>query len=134
MGAGCFPLEKPGWGHVLTPRADWVPRGVEEAESGRRAVGSHPGGSVLTPPHPLLLQELLPHNFCPAMSPVSAAARVPALVSLFDLNADARVCQGLSLVSHPSEAAPAQALRTSCPGTWERLGRTHEERGRLFRA
>ncbi|CAD7686174.1 unnamed protein product [Nyctereutes procyonoides] len=51
------------------------------------------------------------------MSPVSAAARVPALVSLFDLNVDAPVCQGLSLVSHPSEAAPAQALRTSCPGS-----------------
>ncbi|XP_019301428.2 ankyrin repeat and zinc finger domain-containing protein 1 [Panthera pardus] len=54
-----------------------------------------------------------------AMSPVSAAAQVPTLVSLFDLNADAPVLQGLNLVSHPSGEALAQALRTSCPGSGE---------------
>ncbi|XP_022356371.1 ankyrin repeat and zinc finger domain-containing protein 1 isoform X3 [Enhydra lutris kenyoni] len=50
------------------------------------------------------------------MSPVSAATQVPALVSLFDLSADAPVLQGLSLVSRPSGEALAQALRASCPG------------------
>lgn len=68
------------------------------------------------------------------MSPVSAAAQVPTLVSLFDLNADAPVLQGLNLVSHPSGEALAQALRTSCPGIWEGLGRIHEVRDTLFRA
>ncbi|XP_054361985.2 tRNA endonuclease ANKZF1 isoform X2 [Mirounga angustirostris] len=53
------------------------------------------------------------------MSPVSAATQVPTLVSLFDLNADAPILQGLSLVSHPSGEALAQALRTSCPGSGE---------------
>ncbi|XP_044092096.1 ankyrin repeat and zinc finger domain-containing protein 1 isoform X2 [Neovison vison] len=50
------------------------------------------------------------------MSPVSAATQGPALVSLFDLSADAPVLQGLSLVSRPSGEALAQALRASCPG------------------
>ncbi|XP_059023976.1 tRNA endonuclease ANKZF1 isoform X1 [Mustela lutreola] len=50
------------------------------------------------------------------MSPVSAATQVPALVSLFDLSADAPILQGLSLVSRPSGEAVAQALRASCPG------------------
>nr|XP_012418672.1 PREDICTED: ankyrin repeat and zinc finger domain-containing protein 1 isoform X1 [Odobenus rosmarus divergens] len=54
------------------------------------------------------------------MSPVSAATQVPTLVSLFDLDADAPILQGLSLVSHPSGEAVAQSLRTSCPGSGER--------------
>ncbi|XP_027947994.1 ankyrin repeat and zinc finger domain-containing protein 1 isoform X3 [Eumetopias jubatus] len=54
------------------------------------------------------------------MSPVSAATQVPTLVSLFDLNADAPILQGLSLVSHPSGEALAQPLQTSCPGSGER--------------
>ncbi|XP_045633610.1 ankyrin repeat and zinc finger domain-containing protein 1 isoform X4 [Ursus americanus] len=60
------------------------------------------------------------------MSPVSAATQVPALVSLFDLNADAPVLQGLSLVNHSSGEALAQALRTSYPGSGE--GRSPERK------
>ncbi|XP_037705658.1 ankyrin repeat and zinc finger domain-containing protein 1 isoform X2 [Choloepus didactylus] len=47
------------------------------------------------------------------MSPDPAASPAPASVSLFDLNADAPVLQGLSLVSH----SPGEALRTSCSGS-----------------
>jgi len=85
-------------------------------QAGDRAVGSHSGELCFCP---FLLQELLLKNFCSAMSPVSAATQVPTLVSLFDLNADAPILQGLSLVSHPSGEALAQALRTSCPGSGE---------------
>ncbi|XP_003406101.1 tRNA endonuclease ANKZF1 [Loxodonta africana] len=51
------------------------------------------------------------------MSPTSAAAPAPASVSLFDLNADALIFQGLSLVSHVPREALAQALH--CPGSGE---------------
>lgn len=56
------------------------------------------------------------------MSPAPAAGQVPTSVSLFDLNADAPVLQGLSLVSHPPGEALAQALPTSSPGIREDLG------------
>ncbi|XP_006867892.1 PREDICTED: ankyrin repeat and zinc finger domain-containing protein 1 [Chrysochloris asiatica] len=43
------------------------------------------------------------------MSPAPAAVSAPALVSLFDLNADALVLQGLSLVSHvPGDTSQAR--------------------------
>ncbi|XP_077011317.1 tRNA endonuclease ANKZF1 isoform X1 [Tamandua tetradactyla] len=52
------------------------------------------------------------------MSPAPAASLGPASVSLFDLNADAPVLQGLSLVSHSLGEALAQALpTTSCSGS-----------------
>ncbi|XP_045054071.2 tRNA endonuclease ANKZF1 isoform X2 [Desmodus rotundus] len=54
------------------------------------------------------------------MSPAPAAAQGPMSVSLFDLNVDAPVLQGLSLVRHPPGETLAQALRTSCPGSEER--------------
>ncbi|XP_016052325.1 PREDICTED: ankyrin repeat and zinc finger domain-containing protein 1 [Miniopterus natalensis] len=54
------------------------------------------------------------------MSPAPAAAQAPTSVSLFDLSVDAPVLRGLSLVRrHPGET-PAQALRTSSPGSGER--------------
>ena len=53
-------------------------------------------------------------------------------VSLFDLNVDAPVLQGLSLVRHPPGETLAQALRTSCPGIREDLGWTHEEHDRAL--
>ncbi|XP_077604813.1 tRNA endonuclease ANKZF1 isoform X1 [Crocuta crocuta] len=65
------------------------------------------------------------------MSPVSAAAQVPTLVSLFDLSADAPVLQGLNLVSHPSGEALAQALRTSCSGSGERASPERKLQGQL---
>uniref|UniRef100_A0A673SZQ1 tRNA endonuclease ANKZF1 n=1 Tax=Suricata suricatta TaxID=37032 RepID=A0A673SZQ1_SURSU len=65
------------------------------------------------------------------MSPLSAAAQVPTLVSLFDLNADAPVLQGLNLVSHPSGEALAQAPRTSCPGSGERTSPGRKLQGQL---
>ncbi|XP_017512061.3 tRNA endonuclease ANKZF1 [Manis javanica] len=54
------------------------------------------------------------------MSPAPAAGQVPTSVSLFDLNADAPVLQGLSLVSHPPGEALAQALPTSSPDPGEK--------------
>ncbi|XP_045708415.1 ankyrin repeat and zinc finger domain-containing protein 1 isoform X1 [Phyllostomus hastatus] len=54
------------------------------------------------------------------MSPAPAAAQAPMSVSLFDLNVDAPVLRGLSLVTHPPGETLAQALRTSCPGSEER--------------
>ncbi|XP_042636205.1 LOW QUALITY PROTEIN: ankyrin repeat and zinc finger domain-containing protein 1 [Orycteropus afer afer] len=53
------------------------------------------------------------------MSPAPTSAPTPASVSLFDLNADALVFRGLSLVSHAPEEALAQAPHT-CPGSGER--------------
>ncbi|KAG8520884.1 Ankyrin repeat and zinc finger domain-containing protein 1 [Galemys pyrenaicus] len=63
-----------------------------------------------------------------AMSPAPAVAQAPASISLFDLNTDAPVLQGLSLVTHAPGESLAQALRTSCPavavcGYHERPGR-----------
>ncbi|KAF6112706.1 ankyrin repeat and zinc finger peptidyl tRNA hydrolase 1 [Phyllostomus discolor] len=54
------------------------------------------------------------------MSPAPAAAQAPMSVSLFDLNVDAPVLRGLSLVTRPPGETLAQALRTSCPGSEER--------------
>ncbi|XP_020026412.1 tRNA endonuclease ANKZF1 isoform X1 [Castor canadensis] len=54
------------------------------------------------------------------MSPASAAAPAPALVSLFDLSAAAPILQGLSLVSHAPGEDLAGAPRSSCPGSGER--------------
>lgn len=93
-----------------------MPSGVgRPSQAGRR-----PGGRIALWGalflSPFLLQKVLLKNFCSAMSPVSAATQVPALVSLFDLSADAPILQGLSLVSRPSGEAVAQALRASCPG------------------
>lgn len=108
-----------------------MPSGVgRPSQAGRR-----PGGRIALWGalflSPFLLQKVLLKNFCSAMSPVSAATQGPALVSLFDLSADAPVLQGLSLVSRPSGEALAQALRASCPGIREGLGRTHEDRNGL---
>ncbi|XP_057599874.1 ankyrin repeat and zinc finger domain-containing protein 1 isoform X2 [Hippopotamus amphibius kiboko] len=57
------------------------------------------------------------------MSPAPASAEASVSVSLFDLNADAPVLQGLRLVpeSHAPGEALAQALQTSCPGSGERI-------------
>ncbi|XP_037011358.2 ankyrin repeat and zinc finger domain-containing protein 1 isoform X2 [Artibeus jamaicensis] len=54
------------------------------------------------------------------MSPAPAAAQAPMSISLFDLNVDAPVLRGLSLVRHAPGETLAQALRTSCPGAKER--------------
>ncbi|KAB1279401.1 Ankyrin repeat and zinc finger domain-containing protein 1 [Camelus dromedarius] len=55
------------------------------------------------------------------MSPAPAAAQASVSVSLFDLNADAPILQGLRLVSHAPGEALSQALQTSCPGSGERI-------------
>ncbi|XP_049624022.1 ankyrin repeat and zinc finger domain-containing protein 1 [Suncus etruscus] len=55
------------------------------------------------------------------MSPAPAASQAPASVSLFDLNADAPILRGLSLVSHVPGEDLVQALRTSGPGSEERV-------------
>ncbi|KAM7105606.1 tRNA endonuclease ANKZF1 [Molossus nigricans] len=55
-----------------------------------------------------------------AMSPAPAAAQAPTSVSLFDLNVDAPVLRGLSLVRHHPGEIVSQALRTSCPGSEKR--------------
>ncbi|XP_072817797.1 tRNA endonuclease ANKZF1 isoform X1 [Vicugna pacos] len=55
------------------------------------------------------------------MSPAPAAAQASVSVSLFDLNADAPILQGLRLVSHAPGEALSQALQTSCPGSGKRI-------------
>jgi hypothetical protein len=110
------------------------PCGVGKTKSGRQETwqwGLALGSSV-SPLFPFVLQELLLSNSCSAMSPASAAAPAPALVSLFDLSAAAPILQGLSLVSHAPGEDLAGAPRSSCPGIWEGLGWTHEDRHRAL--
>lgn len=65
------------------------------------------------------------------MSPAPGAALAPASVSLLDLNAEALLVRGLSLVSQAPAEALAGASRAPCPGIRDALGRIYEERHRV---
>lgn len=121
--AGGF--ERAGWGSHIDSwyqgegRGALRFRGDQVTQAGATAVGSC--FEELCFINAVLLQELLLSNFCSTMSPAPAAAQASVSVSLFDLNADAPILQGLRLVSHAPGEALSQALQTSCPGSGERI-------------